>query len=338
MEQVLINNHHTSIAEEVINHTEEVINLPSLKPSSDKCFIEANTIQSNLEEIKNDHIIPVFIKDNNTLISHSDFVETTMEMVQKYYPEETILKPNIRLSHPIKGRIPSAKNKPANVLQEHEKTLYYERMAFIVEIPSVYDEIDGNRLSLMVGGVKSFNLDNLYTKKGNDEHFKIFIGFKNTVCTNLCVWTDGFKSDVKVNSTGQLKGVIESMIEQYNISYHLHHLRSLKDYSLTEQQFATLIGKLRMYPYLPKSMQEITQPLCLGDTQISTVVKDYFKDNSFCKNDYGNISLWRLYNLLTGANKSSYIDQFIDRSVNAFHFTERLKYVLMNQTESWFLN
>lgn len=190
----------------------------------------------------------------------------------------------------------------------------------------------------MVGGVKSFNLDNLYTKKGSDEHFKIFIGFKNTVCTNLCVWTDGFKSDVKVNSTGQLKGVIESMIEQYNSSYHLYNLRSLTDYSLTEQQFATLIGKLRMYPYLSKQMQEITQPLYLGETQISTVVKDYFKNNSFCKNDDGNISLWRLYNLLTGANKSSYIDNFIDRSVNAFHFAERLKYVLMNKAESWFLN
>ena len=93
-----------------------------------------------------------------------------------------------------------------------------------------------------------------------------------------------------------------------------------------------------MYPYLSKQMQENTQPLYLGETQISTVVKDYFKDNSFCKNDDGNISLWRLYNLLTGANKSSYIDNFIDRSVNAFHFAERLKYVLMNKAESWFLN
>lgn len=338
MEQTIINKRDTLIADEVINHNDEVINLPALKPSSDQCFIEANTIQSSLEEIKNDHIIPVFIKDNNTLISHADFVESTMEMVQKYYDGETILRPNIRVSHPIKGRTPGAKNKPVNELLEYEKTLYYERMAFIVEIPSVYDEIDGNRLSLMIGGVKSFNLDNLYSKKGSDENFKIFIGFKNTVCTNLCVFTDGFKNNVKVNSIGQLKGVIESMIEQYNSSYHLYNLRSLTDYSLTEMQFATLIGKLKMYPYLPKTVQEITQPLYLGETQISTVVKDYFKDNSFCKTDDGNISLWRLYNLLTGANKSSYIDNFIDRTVNAFHFTERLKNVLVNKTESWYLN
>ena len=171
MEQLIINKHEAKV-------TADPINQPSLKPSSDRCFIEANTMQSSLEEVKNDHIIPVFIKDNNTLISHADFVETTMDVVEQYYPSETVLSPNIRLSHPIKGRVPSAKNKAANDLLEHEKTIHYERMAFIVEILSVYDEIDGNRLSLMVGGVKSFSLDNLYAKKGSDEHFKIFIGTK----------------------------------------------------------------------------------------------------------------------------------------------------------------
>ena len=30
------------------------------------------------------------------------------------------------------------------------------------------------------------------------EKFKIFIGFKNMVCCNMCVSTDGFKSELKV--------------------------------------------------------------------------------------------------------------------------------------------
>ncbi|HYJ65236.1 MAG TPA: DUF3871 family protein, partial [Parafilimonas sp.] len=47
----------------------------------------------------------------------------------------------------------------------NERILYYERMAFIIEIPSVYDDVDGSRLSLCVGGVKAYNLDNLYNKK-----------------------------------------------------------------------------------------------------------------------------------------------------------------------------
>lgn len=133
MELQLINN-----AEPLTNN--DVINLTSLKVSSGASFIEANTIESSFEEIRNDHIIPVFIKDNEPLISHSDFIQTTMNAVQDYYANETILKPNIRVSHPIKGRVPNAKNKAANELFEHEKTLYYERMAFIIEIPSISNE------------------------------------------------------------------------------------------------------------------------------------------------------------------------------------------------------
>lgn len=331
MEQLLINNHEPIVSSDVTNPV-------SLQISSDRCFIEANTVDCSYDEIRKDHIIPVFVKDNQTLISHSDFIKTTMNAVQDYYQNETILRPAVRVSHPIKGRVPNAKNKAANELLEHEKTLYYERMAFIIEIPSISDEIGGNELSLMVGGVKSFSMDNLYGKAGSDQHFKLFIGYQNRVCTNLCVMSDGFKSDVKVSTLGELKGVINSLIEQYNHQYHLYHMKSLVDYSLTETQFATLIGKLRMYPHLPREMQQSIPPLYLGDSQINTVVKDYYKDNSFCSDINGNINLWKLYNLLTGANKSSYIDQFIDRSVNSFDFTDRLKHALMNQTESWFLN
>ena len=321
----------------------ELMVLPEITPyelprSSGKAFIEANTIECSLSEIQNDHIIPVFIKDNEPLISHSDFIECTMQIVEELYSGEMILQPNIRVSHPIKGRVPDAKNKPANELLDGEKTLYYERMAFVIEIPSVFDDVDGNTLTLSIGGVKSFSLDNLYNKKGSDEHFKIFIGFKNTVCTNLCVWTDGFKSDAKISSIGELRAIIQYLIKQYNKEFHMKNLKGLLEHSLSEHQFALLIGKLRMYQHLPKNKQAEIPALYLGDTQIGMVVKDYYKDNSFCRGDSGNINLWRLYNLLTGANKSSYIESYLERSVNAFHFTERIKYALMNQTNCWFLN
>ena len=105
--------------------------------STDKPFIQANTIESSLDEIKHNHIIPVFIKDNEPVISHHDFINATWDVVAEHYSGEFILPPAIRLSHPIKGRIPEAKDKPANQLLDHEKTLYYERMAFVIEIASV---------------------------------------------------------------------------------------------------------------------------------------------------------------------------------------------------------
>lgn len=306
--------------------------------STDKPFIQANTEETNLQEIKDNHIIPVFVKDNSTLISHGDFVEATMHVASEIFKGETILKPAIRVSHPIKGRIPEAKNKPANELLEHEKTLYFERMAFIIEVPTISDTIEGNTLSLTIGGVKGYNLDNLYSKKGADEHFKIFVGFKNRVCANLCVWSDGLINDLKVTNIGQLIGCIRALLESYNAVFHLDSLKKLNNYSLTESQFAQLIGRCRMYNSLPAIMKNEIPPLHFGDNQIGAVVKDYYKDESFCKDVNGNINLWRLYNLFTGVNKSSYIDTFAEKSVNAYHFAEQLRWALENKHTNWFLN
>lgn len=311
---------------------------PENERSTAKPFIEANTIPSSLDEIREQHIIPVFIKDNETLISHSEFIDITMDCVSSVYASERILSPSIRLSHPVKGRIPSAREKPANQLLEHEKTLYYERMAFVIEIPSIQDTIDGHTLSLMVGGVKAYNLDNLYSRKGSDEHFKVFIGFQNKVCTNLCVWTDGLLGDLKVKNANQLQAAIKSLFIGYNASYHLYHMQQLSQYSLSEHQFAQLIGRCRLYPFIPKELQNVIPKLCLGDSQVKSVVQDYYRDASFCRADNGNINLWRLYNLLTSANKSTYIDSFVDRSVLAYSFTEELKFALINKANSWYLN
>jgi len=172
--------------------------------SSENAFIVANTMPASLREIRDQHIIPVYSKDNEPLISHADFIEATYQTVFDYFPQEAILEPSVRVSHPIKGRIPSARNKPAKDLADWEKTLYYERAAFVIEIPTIQEEVGGNTLSLTIGGVKAYNLDGLHNRKGVDEHFKVFIGFQNKVCTNLCVWSDGYVADLRVKTVKQL--------------------------------------------------------------------------------------------------------------------------------------
>ncbi len=328
MELLKINNNHVAVGSDDSWQEESTI----------KPFIQANTIASSLEEIRNSHIIPVFIKDNEPVISHHDFIDITFQQVQDNFHGEQVLKPSIRLSHPVKGRIPDAKDKPAIELLEHEKTLYYERMAFIIEIASVKDEIDGSVLSLCVGGVKAYNLDNLYSRKGADEHFKIFIGFQNRVCTNLCVWSDGFVSDVRVNSAGQLKGAIRTLIDNYNAKFHLYEMSLLSKLSVTEAQFAHIVGRARIYQYLPSDQKIKIPALLFGDNQISAVCKDYYRDVSFCRDSDGNINLWRLYNLFTGANKSSYIDTFLERGVNAYQFVEQIRFRIEGKASNWYLD
>ena len=306
--------------------------------STDRPFITANTVECSLQEIKERHIIPVFVKDNERTISIAEFIEAAQYAVTDIFSGEIISQPYIRLSHPIKGRVPDAKDKPANLLEEWEKTLYYERAAFVIEIPGIQGEVDGNILSLTVIGIKAYNLDNLNSRKGGDEHFKIAIGFQNRVCTNLCVWTDGFMSNVAVKNIGQLKATMKTLFQNYNGSHHLYHMRKLSEYELTEQQFALLIGRCRLYQHLPNSIKNDIQPLLFGDTQLGTIAKDYYRDESFCRSENGNINLWKLYNLFTGSNKSSYIDSFLDRSVNSYHFAEQLRWSIENKAQSWYLN
>ncbi len=306
--------------------------------SSSSAFIGANTIEVNLQEIQRQHIIPVFSKDNEPLISHGDFIQTTYDVINHCFKGEDILLPSIRVSHPIKGRTPEARYKPASQLEDHERTIYYERAMFVFEIPSIQRTIDGQTLSLTIGGVKCYGDDKLNNKKGTAEHFKIFIGFSVKVCSNLCVWSDGTQVKLVVRSQGELMDAIMNMISLYNPEQHLRAMQRFTEHNLTEAQFAQVLGRARLYNYLPNEVKKLIPPLFFTDTQLGSVAKDYIQDNSFCRNDTGDINLWRMYNLFTGANKSSYVDSFLERSVNAFEFTHQLQSGLAGGSTNWYLN
>ncbi len=143
-------------------------------------------------------------------------------------------------------------------------------------------------------------------------------------------------SDVRVRTQSDLKVNIKMLLERYNHGFHLHHLDKLTQHSITEHHFAQLIGRCRMYNHLPADVKKDIPPMLFGDTQISTVVRDFYKDASFCRDANGDINLWKLYNLFTGANKSTYIDSFLDRSVNAFNFIEQVIHGLEGKKECWY--
>jgi hypothetical protein len=49
--------------------------------------------------------------------------------------------------------------------------------------------------------------------------------------------------------------------------------------------------------------------------------------------------MWKVYNLLTGANRSSYIDNFLDRSLNVAQLTEGINKALYGDEEyAWFID
>ena len=323
----------------ILNHIKD----PGLQQSSNSIqkspFIEANTEEVSLFYLKEKCVIPVFTKDNEITLSHQEFIETALSAISKMFPNENLDTPEIRVSHQIKGRTPDALHISAKDLQEHQRTSYFERMAFIIRVPAITETINGNKLSLTIGGVRSYNLENLYNKK-TYEKFKFFIGFQNMVCCNLCVNTDGFQSEIRALSYLDLEDKMLRVIQGYNANQHLSTMKNLLDYSLSERDFAQIIGKARLYNYLPKKEKVSIPEFLLNDGHISTVAKDYYHDESFCRNANGDISMWEFYNLLTGSNKSSYVDTFLERGVNAFSFSEGVSNALSGSSTnySWFLS
>ena len=301
-------------------------------------FIVANTIEVPLHHLKQDCIIPVFSKDNEKTIAHQEFIESVLTAISKVFPHHSISTPEIRVSHQIKGRTPDAIHLNAKDLLDHQKTIYYERMAFVINIPSIVDSINGNELTLSVGGVRSYNLENLYNKK-TLEKFKFFIGFQNKVCLNMCINTDGFKEDLRVSSASELQHKVIEVMQNYNAELHLMEMKEFTQDYLSEHQFAQLIGKSRLYQHLPKSEKQKIPMLNFNDSHINTMAKDYYEDKNFCRLDDGRINLWDVYNLFTQANKSSYIDTFLDRNLNAFEFSKGIQKTLSgNSGYHWFLS
>ena len=298
-------------------------------------FIEANTKQVTLDHLKRECIIPVY-SDNETTIAHSDFIEATQSVVKDCFFNHDILAPNIRISHVIKGRVPSAIGKPLKELTPDEKTIYYQRCAFIIEVPSCFENVNGNRVTLTIGGVRALNQENLYSKR-NLEKFKVFIGFKNLVCTNLCISTDGLNMEIRVSSIHELKEKIQELIQQFDKEKFLGNMERMSKFSFNELQFAHIIGKMRMYQHLSKAEKVGKLALAMNDNQIGTMVKNYYQDTNFSRNEEKELNLWSFYNLMTEANKSSYIDSNLERNANAFEFVSELSNAMQNQSESWFL-
>lgn len=304
-----------------------------------KPFIEANSVEVALNHLQKDCIIPVFSKDNERTISHQEFIDTTMIACSEALGGLLVEHPESRVSHQIKGRTPEAIHKPVKDLLEHEKTIYYERMAFIARIPSIEENIGGNPITLTIGGVRSYNLENLYQRKSS-ERFKVFIGFQNLVCCNLCVSTDGFIEEMRASNLEELFKKIYSLIESYRAEKQLEAMRQLFQYNLTEHQFAQFIGRCKLYQALPKHQKKLIPELSFTDSQFNTVVNDYYHDESFSKNELGDINIWKLYNLFTQANKSSYIDTFLQRNLNALQISQGLVEALDSPISKydWFLS
>ena len=304
--------------------------------SSNVNFLEANTNAITLEELAEQCVVPTWANQELT-ISHQDFINTVHDAACNIFAGETINTPDIRVSHIVRGRIPSALGKRSSELLESEKTQFYQRLAFAFTIPSLHECIAGQRLELCIGGVRNYSDLNLYRANRGMEKFSVFVGWRVQICSNQVLTGQGVRLALEVMSIHDLYKAVLELFYNFNMDRDIQLLQSLTQTRLSETQFAQIVGRMRLYQALPSYQQRKLPKLLITDSQINNVCRDYYNNPNFgAKNN--TISMFDFHNLLTEANKSSYIDSYVQRGINATEVTVGICKALQGDSEySWFL-
>ena len=299
-------------------------------------FLEANTNAITLQELTEQCVVPTWANQELT-ISHQDFINTVHDAACNVFAGETINSPEIRVSHIVRGRTANSLHKRTSELLESEKTQFYQRLAFAFTIPSLHECIDGQRLELCIGGVRNYSDLNLYRTNRGMNKFAVYIGWRVNVCSNQVLTGDGVRLNIEVMSLHDLYKAVLDLFYNFNLEKDIQLLQSLTQTRLSESQFAQIIGRMRLYQALPSYLQREIPKLLITDSQINNVCRDYYNNPNFGHKD-NTISLFDFHNLLTEANKSSYIDSYVQRGINATEITVGIGKALQGDSEySWFL-
>lgn len=303
-------------------------------------FIESNTQAMSLAEIAETCIVPTF-SDNSLTISHQEFCGAVYKAAEKVFgplsPIET------RVSHPINGRVPSALEKRASELKEDEKTLYYQRLAFIAHVRSCTRNIDGQEINLTIGGVRSYSETKLFGRP-SAETFRIFVGWKVRVCSNLMLQNDGYTGSIECFTSADIHQKALELFSRFDPvkDNNLDALAQLRATMLTEEQFCHIIGRMRLLQALPVAQQKALPQVLLGDQAINEATRQYVGNPNFGRKEgIDGISTWDFMQLLTESAKGSYIDRWLDRNANAIEFSRGIRNALKNEDNEgydWFLN
>ena len=134
---------------------------------------------------------------------------------------------------------------------------------------------------------------------------------------------------MEVTNISELYRNVLELFHSFNPAKEIHLMQTLTDTSLSETQFAQIVGRMRMYQALSPARQKAVPRLLITDSQINSVCRA--KDNA--------ISMFDFHNLLTQANKGSYIDTYLQRAVNATEVSVGLNNVLqgIDNKYAWFL-
>lgn len=302
-------------------------------------FIESNTSAITLDELTNHNVIPTF-SDNTLTISHQNFIASVSCVAEKIFGQLTPVE--IRVSHPIIGRIPSAQHKKISELTDEEKTIFYQRMAFVCHVKNLTRTVNAQTIHLVIGGVRAYSEDKLYNRQ-SPQKFHIFVGWQVRVCSNLMLTCDGNSGTIECMTEADIMQKSLELFSSFNPHKEdtLRLLENLNETQISEELFCKIIGRMRLYQYLPAEQQKQLPLLSIGDQAVNAIVKGYITNPNFGKKEGEDYTCWNLLQNANEAIKSAYIDRWLGRNQNCTDFAIGIQKAINGEdTEgySWFLN
>ncbi len=302
-------------------------------------FIESNTQAITIEELATRCIVPTF-SDNSLTIAHQNAIAAVYKAAEDVFGELT--PPECRVSHAINGRVASAIHKPTKDLTDEEKTIFYQRLAFVAHVKSMTRVVAGTEVHLCIGLCRCYNQDKLYSRK-SPEKITIFAGWIVRVCSNCCLTCNGNSGTVEVLTEADIYQKAYQLFRRFEPEKEdtLKLIENLHNTRLSESQFCYLIGRLRLYQALPTEVQKTLPTIEIGDQAVNSAVRGFVSNPNFgLKEGESSISMFDMLQLFNEAIKQTYIDKWVDRNQNCTDFALGIQRALLgSDTEgyNWFL-
>lgn len=305
-------------------------------------FIEGNTNEVTFEDLRTKCIIPTFGMTNELTLSHQEIAKSVIAAAAEKYGEKNLSRMEFRVSHPISGRTPDAINLKANELLDHQKTLFYQRIAACLTVKSKSTTICGNDTDFTIGFVRSYHTTNLYGSKV-PEKITLFTGTRIRVCSNMCLTTNGLKDNIECLTASDVYQNTLELLDSYQATaeHDIEQLEGLGRTRIDISRFCTLIGRLRYYQALSLQEQHQLPPMLLGDALCNEATRLFVSSRWGLKDGQDSINCFELLQCFNEACKQSYIHNFLPKNANCTELCLNVQKVLEGDTEnpySWFLS
>ncbi len=264
-------------------------------------------------------------------LSHGKIVDCVLQTAKEAYED-----PDCRVKS-IRGRMYTEvpPDRPDSV-----RDSYFDTIAFLIEIPSVIQQIGDHQVTLSLGGLRAYpGLHQPLQFVRRDGLFQLLIGYNVYVCTNLCYHTEGVQLEVHANTEEELRMEVRKLIQSFNIQKPLAEYRNWQQSRLSssgiDELFRNLRNRASQEPRKKKSTRgqdgvridalnarRLGLPFDLN--QVARARHGLRKDPHFRRDTDGSITLWNLYNLFTESLKDAQPDRFLRDHEQVYRFMQGL--------------